>query len=169
MDKYGAIITVVIIMMGLISCRQPDDTLYRLDQESMHYLHLFFDQEKDWSEALKNQDIDNALAQLDTMQLIVLLFWETANFEHRSIPLEDSAFFAAKKNLWQWMAVLTDSIYPLIAGKALLPRVNYTHAVEGELMELIARNDSILTAKLDTLRALRMEFSGLRYHLQGFQ
>lgn len=153
------------MLLSLTACRQPDDSLYRLDQISMHHLQLFFDQEEAWANAVVQKDSINAASHLDSMQMVVLLFWETANFSHRTIPSEDSLYFTVKKDLWFWLSDLTDSVYPLVMQKAFLPKKLYTVAEEEQLMEIVSRNDSILRVRLDTLQLLRQDFSGLRDHL----
>lgn len=156
MTRFSPLAAKLILLVLIAGCTSYQQKALEWDDHAISCLHLFFEQEARWGDAIHKADKEEALQATDSMR--TLLDYHQQYDESKLARTADSLYFSHIRTTMAFLKKLPDSLYPMVTEKALLPEMSYTYREEKTVMDALRYTDSVVTKKMETLKQLREEF-----------
>ena len=146
-------IMITLISVITIQCVSPEEKFLEADKQALHNIHLFFDQEVYFANALTQMDSSGAILALDSMNQILSSY--TGYLIENQIPEDDSLYFNQINEFMKYLQILADSLYTDVIKLAFLPDKEFTFREYDVLMETLNLADSMKSNKLEKIKIYR--------------
>ena len=158
---YSQSFMVVWVVMTFWGCDHSRQSFHATDAFVMKTLHHYFDQEKEWLHAIKQNDSSGAYAAVDSMSQVLSCF--DMVFVDYYLSPQDSMYLESVTRLYLELQKQNKNVFPVATALAFIPEPGYTVEVNAELMKLLKKTDSISQQKLGAFHEVRNQFLA-RYH-----
>ncbi len=157
---YSQSFMVALVVIVFWGCDHSRQNFYTTDAFVMKTLHQYFEQEKEWLHAIKQNDSLGAYMAVDSMSQLLSHFDKV--FADYYLSPKDSIYLESVTRLYLELQKQNKNVFPAATALAFTPEPGYTVEVNAELMKLLKKTDSLSQQKLGAFHEIRNQLH-IRY------